>query len=438
MIFIVPLPNQVRVLSCHLYIITLENTSMYFQITRKEEFLIMSIIETKPVELIMTPQINYSDSVIYTLADMITHPLNKAVFITLYRCGKYSMVTNALIRAAETMHIPVCVYVETNAAGMKDDNKELAKYLRKHGCRVVTSTKNILGENKVKKVHFKACMNLADDASSFFYSTGNFSVPQGINSEDICTKILLNDDPNAFYDMYTVFRRIFNDVFDFDSYNEFILSKRNTTISKEWKTLRYIPSTSMRDITSVDEYYDAILNSIPYDRMSSVKLMHYLNNTPTEEHPIVIRMKTRSLSSAPFIKFIEKIESLYDMDEIEMHILVKDHIGDGVKDIIKKYPNTIHLYSGKLRHGYNWHSNYCIINESKLILTSCDTDNWKKRFELAMLIDKYSLTYSCTGIDPEHTLVDEFNAEIANSCYELYTTEPKSFIEDYSYDVPNK
>lgn len=438
MIFIVPLPNQVRVLSCHLYIITLENTSMYFQITRKEEFLIMSIIETKPVELIMTPQINYSDSVIYTLADMITHPLNKAVFITLYRCGKYSMVTNALIRAAETMHIPVCVYVETNAAGMKDDNKELAKYLRKHGCRVVTSTKNILGENKVKKVHFKACMNLADDASSFFYSTGNFSVPQGINSEDICTKILLNDDPNAFYDMYTVFRRIFNDVFDFDSYNEFILSKRNTTISKEWKTLRYIPSTSMRDITSVDEYYDAILNSIPYDRMSSVKLMHYLNNTPTEEHPIVIRMKTRSLSSAPFIKFIEKIESLYDMDEIEMHILVKDHIGDGVKDIIKKYPNIIHLYSGKLRRGYNWHSNYCIINESKLILTSCDTDNWKKRFELAMLIDKYSLTYSCTGIDPEHTLVDEFNAEIANSCYELYTTEPKSFIEDYSYDVPNK
>ena len=412
---------------------------MYFQITRKEEFLIMSIIETKPVELIMTPQINYSDSVIYTLADMITHPLNKAVFITLYRCGKYSMVTNALIRAAETMHIPVCVYVETNAAGMKDDNKDLAKYLRKHGCRVVTSTKNILGENKVKKVHFKACMNLADDASSFFYSTGNFSVPQGVNSEDICTKILLNDDPNAFYEMYTIFRRIFNDVFDFDSYDEFMLSKRDVIISgPDGKTSRYLQATRMRDITSVDEYYDAILYSIPYDRMSSVKLMHYLNNTQTEKHPIVIRMKTRSLSSAPFVKFINRIESLYDMDDIEMHILVKDHIGDGVKDMIKKYPNTIHLYSGKLRHGYNWHSNYCIINDSKLILTSCNTDNWKKRFELAMLIDKYSLTYSCTDVDPDHTLVDEFDAEIANSCYELYTTEPKSFIEDYSYDVPNK
>ena len=435
MIFIVPLPNQVRVLSCHLYIITLENTSMYFQITRKEEFLIMSIIETKPVELIMTPQINYSDSVIYTLADMITHPLNKAVFITLYRCGKYSMVTNALIRAAETMHIPVCVYVETNAAGMKDDNKDLAKYLRKHGCRVVTSPKNILGENKVKKVHFKACMNIADDASSFFYSTGNFSVPQGINSEDICTKNLLNDDPNAFYDMYTIFRRIFNDVFDFDSYDEFILSKRNgTTLDPDWKVLRYIPSTSMRDITSVDEYYDVILNNLPYNRMSTAKLIHHLNNTPTEKHPIVIRMKTRSLSSAPFVTFINKIESLYDMDEIEMHILVKDHIGDGVKDIIKKYPNIIHLYSGKLRRGYNWHSNYCIINDSKLILTSCNTDNWKKRFELAMLIDKYSLTYSYTGVD-EHTLVDEFDAEIADSCYEIYTTEPKSFVEDYSYDV---
>lgn len=416
---------------------------MYFQITRKEEFLIMSIIEAKPVELIMTPQINYSDSVIYTLADMITHPLNKAVFITLYRCGKYSMVTNALIRAAETMHIPVCVYVETNAAGMKDDNKDLAKYLRKHGCRVVTSTKNILGENKVKKVHFKACMNIADDASSFFYSTGNFSVPQGINSEDICTKILLNDDPNAFYEMYTVFRRIFNDVFDFDSYDEFILSKRNGIIiesmiiqsESDGKVSRYnLPSTSMRDITSVDEYYDVILDNIPYNRMSSIKLMHYLNNTQTEKHPIVIRMKTRSLSSAPFVRFIEKLESLYDMDELEMHILVKDHIGDGIKDMIKKYPNTIHLYSGKLRRGYNWHSNYCIINDSKLILTSCNTDNWKKRFELAMLIDKYSLIYSYTGVD-EHTLVDEFDAEIADSCYEIYTTEPKSFVEDYSYDV---
>lgn len=401
---------------------------MYFQNTRKEEFLIMTIIETKPVELIMTPQINYSDSVIYTLTDMITHPLNKAVFITLYRCGKYSMVTNALIRAAETMHIPVCVYVETNAAGMKDDNKDLAKYLRKHGCRVVTSTKNILGENKVKKVHFKACMNLADDASSFFYSTGNFSVPQGINSEDICTKILLNDDPNAFYEMYTIFRRIFNDVFDFDSYDEFMLSKRNGEV------YRHIPATKMYDITSVDGYYDVILNNLPYNRMSTAKLMHHLNNTPTEKHPIVIRMKTRSLSSTPFVKFINKIESLYDMDEIEIHILVKDHIGDGVKDMVKKYPNTIHLYSGKLRRGYNWHSNYCIINDSKLILTSCNTDNWKKRFELAMLIDKYSLTYSYTGVD-EHTLADEFDAEIADSCYEIYTTEPKSFVEDYSYDV---
>ena len=172
--------------------------------------------------------------------------------------------------------------------------------------------------------------------------------------------------------------------------------------------------------------------------MSTVQLMHHLNNTPTEKHPIVIRMKTRSLSSAPFVKFINKIESLYDMDEIEMHIMVKDHIGDGVKDMIKKYPNTIHLYSGKLRRGYNWHSNYCIINDSKLVLTSCNTDNWKKRFELAILIDKYSLLYSYTDVDSEHTLVNEFDAEIENSCYEIYTTEPKSFVEDYSHKVPNK
>lgn len=414
---------------------------MYFQNTRKGEFLIMSNFEPKPVELTMIPQINYSDSVIYPLVDMITNPLNNAVFITLYRCGKYSMVTNALIRAAETMHIPVCVYVETDAAGMKDDNKELAKYLRKHGCRVITSTKHILGDNKVKKVHFKACMNLAGEASSFFYSTGNFSVPQGITTEDICTKVNLSDDPNAFYSMYIVFHRIFDTVFDFDSHDEYILSTRyvTTSDSSEGEFRRIIPSVSeVRDITSVDEYYDTIINVLPYNYMDIVKFANSLNGKSINNKHLVIRMKTRSLASAPFVKFIDNLTLNFDMDDIEIHILVKDHIGDGVKDMVKKYPNSIHLYSGKLRRGYNWHSNYCIINDSRLILTSCDTDNWKKRFELAMLIDKYSLTYSYTGTDPNHTLIDEFNAEIEDSCYEIYTDKPKSFTENYSYDVPVK
>ena len=118
------------------------------------------------------------------------------------------------------------------------------------------------------------------------------------HSEDICTKILLNDDPNAFYEMYTVFRRIFNDVFDFDSYDEFILSKRHGIISEpDGKVSRYIPATRMCDVTSVDEYYDIIFNnSFNFKLYLSSLVSLYFSLT------CAISSEIKSIATSSFIK----------------------------------------------------------------------------------------------------------------------------------------
>ena len=130
--------------------------------------------------IMVSPDMNFYDAVTHNLVEMISNPMNQMVFITIYRCNKKSPIVTALIKAAK--QIPVFVYVEPKASGMHDENKSLAKYLKKEGCHVLcgmkeSSNKAMYNLLKIRRVHFKACLCIADEATEAFYSTGNFILP---------------------------------------------------------------------------------------------------------------------------------------------------------------------------------------------------------------------------------------------------------------------
>ena len=347
-------------------------------------------MENKPVVLKMIPQMNYYDNVVHTLVDMITNPLNKAVFITLYRCSKYSTITNALIKASENMKIPVFVYVETKAAGMKKENKELAKYLKEHGCHVISSVKEIKNESlrkSISKIHFKACLNYAGEASSVFFSTGNFSVPQGVNTEDICVHMGVNDNRaalNTFRTVYYAFNKIFfenfKSEFGFDYEYNLDVIKYDMAMSKALFINRlnseYRNTGRTLNIYSVEDYWTAILNYAEY----SVSLR--------DKKQVYIRIKTRNIVG-DYLRNICEILTQKDIT-FAIDILVRDHVGDKVRELIREKKYNINIYSGKLRSGYNWHGCYAIINE-QVLLTSCDTDEWKDRYEMAFITNTHEV-----------------------------------------------
>ena len=118
--------------------------------------------------IMVSPDMNFYDTVTHNLVEMILNPMNQMVFITIYRCNKKSPIVTALIKAAK--QIPVFVYVEPKASGMHDENKSLAKYLRKEGCHVLCGMKESPNELlkdfcKTRRVHFKACLCIADEAT---------------------------------------------------------------------------------------------------------------------------------------------------------------------------------------------------------------------------------------------------------------------------------
>lgn len=369
-------------------------------------------MEIKPVTLKMIPQMNYYDNVVHTLVEMITNPLNKAVFITLYRCSKYSTVTNALIKASESMKIPVFVYVETKAAGMKKENKELAEYLRNHGCHVISSVKEIKNEalrKRLTKIHFKACMNYAGEDSSVFFSTGNFSVPQGVNTEDICTHISAKDHPimiQLCQAVYKRFREIFYDNFksEFTFDNDMILKYdmiRNIMNSQYGfppKPIKPFPHIAISNMYSVRDYWSIISNF-------AFNARHF-----NKDQKITIKIKTRNIIG-DYLKHVCDTLAAHNID-FKFDILVRDHVGDKVRELIREKKYDINIYSGKLRSGYNWHGCYAIIN-NYVILTSCDTDDWKDRYEMAFITNSHEVMNGDMNVSRDiHLLQDEFNKEM--------------------------
>lgn len=370
-------------------------------------------MENKPIVLKMIPQMNYYDNVVHTLVDMITNPLNKAVFITLYRCSKYSTITNALIKASENMKIPVFVYVETKAAGMKKENKELAKYLKEHGCHVISSVKEIKNENlrnRISKIHFKACINCAGEASSIFFSTGNFSVPQGVNTEDICTHISVNDHPimmQLFRSMCKRFHEIFYDNFKSEFTFDYAISKFD--ISQKDLNTQYTFDDMMLKYDMVRKYlnrqlmirygyppkpikpylYIAISNVYSVRDYWSLLLTSTLGSCIMDKsRKAHIRIKTRNIIGDYLRTFCEALKK-HNIEFI-IEILVRDHVGDKVRELIREKKYNINIYSGKLSNGYNWHACYAIVN-NYVILTSCDTDDWKDRYEMALITNSYEV-----------------------------------------------
>ena len=163
--------------------------------------------------IMVSPDMNFYDAVTHNLVEMISNPMNQMVFITIYRCNKKSPIITALAKAAK--QIPVFAYVEPKASGMHDENKSLAKYLRKEGCHVLCGMKespNDLLKDfcKTRRVHFKACLCIADEATEAFYSTGNFILPQRNHAEDFSVRINVKEDPNIIRCLGGSFDAIFD------------------------------------------------------------------------------------------------------------------------------------------------------------------------------------------------------------------------------------
>lgn len=369
-------------------------------------------MENKPVVLKMIPQMNYYDNVVHTLVDMITNPLNKAVFITLYRCSKYSTITNALIKASECMKIPVFVYVETKAAGMKKENKELAKYLTEHGCHVISSTKEIKNETlrkSISKIHFKVCMNYAGEASSVFFSTGNFSVPQGVNTEDICTRICAKDHPIIILfcrSMYKRFHDIFYDnfksefSFDTDATLRCMIARQylNSSYGFPPKPIKPYPYLGIAKLYSISNYWNLLLGFALH--------IHVFD----KDQKLSIKIKTRNIVG-DYLRHICDTLAAHNI-HFKINILVRDHVGDKVRELIREKKYDINIYSGKLRSGYNWHGCYAIINDY-VILTSCDTDDWKNRYEMAFITNSHEvMNGEMNNSQDINLLQDEFDKEV--------------------------
>ena len=364
--------------------------------------------------IMVSPDMNFYDAVTHNLVEMISNPMNQMVFITIYRCNKKSPIVTALIKAAK--QIPVFVYVEPKASGMHDENKSLAKYLKKEGCHVLCGMKEtpndaMYNHLKIRRIHFKACLCIADEATEAFYSTGNFILPQRNHAEDFSVRINFKDDPNIIRCLGGTFDAIFDLK---TSYPDLFVKMENIlhpdTGAYAGVISSYHQSVSMRrhEINTLH----AILNTYGY----WYHIYDLSKESMDQSGKVDIRIKTRNIGGKCFSDFVERlkiyIEGNYGKDalkNIRISVIVRDYISDEAKETLDKYDYFIEMYSGAPYTGYSWHGGYVTINDIA-VLPSCDTCVWDGRYETALVIPKHVLQTSVID-NGSNTLQNKFDHE---------------------------
>ena len=364
--------------------------------------------------IMVSPDMNFYDAVTHNLVEMISNPMNQMVFITIYRCNKKSPIVTALIKAAK--QIPVFVYVEPKASGMHDENKSLAKYLKKEGCHVLcgmkeSPNKTMYDHLRIRRVHFKACLCIADEATEAFYSTGNFILPQRNHAEDFSVRINFKDDPNIIRCLGGTFDAIFDLK---TSYPDLFVKMENIlhpdTGAYAGVISSYHQSVSMRrhEINTLH----AILNTYGY----WYHIYDLSKESMDQSGKVDIRIKTRNIGGKCFSDFVERlkiyIEGNYGKDalkNIRISVIVRDYISDEAKETLDKYDYFIEMYSGAPYTGYSWHGGYVTINDIA-ILPSCDTCVWDGRYEMALVIPNHVLQTSVIDCGT-NTLQNKFDHE---------------------------
>ena len=361
--------------------------------------------------IMVSPDMNFYDAVTHNLVEMISNPMNQMVFITIYRCNKKSPIVTALIKAAK--QIPVFVYVEPKASGMHDENKSLAKYLKKEGCHVLCGMKespnkamyNLL---KIRRVHFKACLCIADEATEAFYSTGNFILPQRNHAEDFSVRINFKDDPAVIRHLSLTF----DTIFDLKSSHPDLLMKMSKAIypaeGQDEKTV--YPNLDLTP-SHAHNYISNVLNSYGYWYL----IYDISKDSMDQSGKLNIQIKTRNIGGKFFSDFVELLKNYihgnYGEDALKnlhISIIVRDYISDEAKDTLDKY-DFIEMYSGAPYTGYSWHGGYATINDIA-VLPSCDTCVWEGRYEMALVLPKHVLQTSVID-NGTNTLQNKFDHE---------------------------
>lgn len=361
--------------------------------------------------VMVSPDMNFYDAVTHNLVEMISNPMNQMVFITIYRCNKKSPIITALIKA--TKQIPVFVYVEPKASGMHDENRSLAKYLKKEGCHVLCGMKDIPNKTmydrlRIRRVHFKACLCIADEATEAFYSTGNFILPQRNHAEDFSVRISIKDDPNIIRHLGLTF----DTIFDLKSIYPDIFKKMTKTIyPTEGQDEKFAYPNIELTPSRVHNYMLNVLNSYAYWYF----IYDISKYSMDQSGKVDIRIKTRNIGGKCFSDFVELLKNYIQgnygedaLKNLHMSIIVRDYISDEAKDTLEKY-DFIEMYSGAPYTGYSWHGGYATINDVA-VLPSCDTCVWEGRYEIALVIPKHVLQKSVidNGTD---TLQNKFDHE---------------------------
>lgn len=361
--------------------------------------------------IMVSPDMNFYDAVTHNLVEMMSNPMNQMVFITIYRCNKKSPIITALTKAAK--QIPVFVYVEPKASGMHDENKSLAKYLKKEGCHVFcgmkeTPNKTMYDRLRIRRVHFKACLCIADEATEAFYSTGNFILPQRNHAEDFSVRINFKDDPAVIRHLSLTF----DTIFDLKSIHPDIYKKMLKNIyPAEGQDEESIYPNMELPLLYASNCIRSVLNSYGY-----WYLIYSISKDSMDQYgKLNIQIKTRNIGGKCFSDFVEQLKIYiqwhYSEDALKnlhISIIVRDYISDEAKDTLDKY-DFIEMYSGAPYTGYSWHGGYATINDIA-ILPSCDTCVWEGRYEMALVIPKHVLQKSVVD-NGTSTLQNKFDHE---------------------------
>ena len=361
--------------------------------------------------IMVSPDMNFYDAVTHNLVEMISNPMNQMVFITIYRCNKKSPIVTALIKAAK--QIPVFVYVEPKASGMHDENKSLAKYLKKEGCHVICGMKEtpndaMYNHLKIRRIHFKACLCIADEATEAFYSTGNFILPQRNHAEDFSVRINFKDDPAVIRHLSLTF----DTIFDLKSIHPDIYEKMLKSIypAEGQDEESIYPNRELPSLYA-SNCIRSVLNSYVYWHL----IYNISKDCVEQSGKLNIQIKTRNIGGKCFSDFVELLKNYIQgnygedaLKNLHISIIVRDYISDEAKDTLDKY-DFIEMYSGAPYTGYSWHGGYATINDIA-ILPSCDTCMWEGRYEMALVIPKHVLQKSVidNGTD---TLQNKFDHE---------------------------
>ena len=364
--------------------------------------------------IMVSPDMNFYDAVTHNLVEMISNPMNQMVFITIYRCNKKSPIVTALIKAAK--QIPVFVYVEPKASGMHDENKSLAKYLRKEGCHVLCGMKDSPNNTmydglKIRRVHFKACLCIADEATEAFYSTGNFILPQRNHAEDFSVRVNFKDDPNII----RCLGGTFDTIFDLKSSYPDLFVKMENILHPDTGAYAGVISSYHQSVSMqrhVINTLHAILNTYGY----WYHIYDLSKESMDQSGKVDIRIKTRNIGGKCFSDFVEQLKSYIErnygkdaLKNIRISVIVRDYISDEAKETLDKYDYFIEMYSGAPYTGYSWHGGYVTINDIA-ILPSCDTCVWEGRYETALVIPKHVLQTSVID-NGTNTLQNKFDHE---------------------------